>query len=121
MVKYADDLDATFGALADPTRRRILERLSRGDARVTDLAEPFEISLPAISRHLRVLEGAGLISRSRVGREHVIALAPAPMQSAGDWIDHYVRAWNRQFDSLQDYLKKVQGEGDAPSPSESGD
>lgn len=98
MVKRG--LDATFAALADPTRRGILEQLSRGPSRVTDLAEPYRISLPAVSRHLRVLEDAGLVVRSRVGREHRIRVDPAPIERARAWIGIYAEAWTRQLDAL---------------------
>jgi DNA-binding transcriptional ArsR family regulator len=115
MVKYsAASLDRTFGALADPTRRKILERLSRGDARVTQLAEPFSMSLPAISRHIAVLERAGLLKRRRSGRVHQLRIAPAPIRHAARWIDEYRRFWDGSLDSLAAYLER--GETKSPSP-----
>lgn len=101
-------LDVTFSALADPTRRKILERLSRSSARVTDLAGPFSISLPAVSRHLRVLETAGLLRRRRAGREHQIELQSAPLRSAGDWIEQYRSFWEGSLNALADYLENEQ-------------
>ncbi len=108
MVNQSAALTRTFSALSDPTRRGILERLSRGESRVAVLAEPYRISAPAISKHLRVLEGARLIRRSRVGREHRIRIDPAPLSAAKDWISRYAEAWTRQFESLDRYLR---GEG----------
>src|SRR5688572_29060020 len=106
MVKHrAATLDRTFGALADPTRRKILERLSRGDARVTELAEPFSMSLPAISRHIAVLERAGLLKRQRAGRVHQLELDPAPIEQASRWIEEYRRFWEGSLDSLASYLE----------------
>ncbi len=102
------ELDATFGMLADPTRRRILERLSHGQARVTDLAEPFAMSLPAISKHLRVLEEAGLVRRTRLGREHHLELKPAPIRDALRWMEQYRRFWEGSLDKLADYLEREQ-------------
>ncbi len=106
MVKcLPGSLDAAFAALSDPTRRRILERLSRGDARVTELAKPFSISLPAISKHLRVLEHAGLLKRRREGREIHVQIEPAPMKAASDWIEQYRRFWEGSLESLANYLE----------------
>ena len=110
MVKYnalSPSLDATFSALADPTRRRILESLSLRQKRVTDLAEPFAMSLPAVSKHLRVLEDAGLLKRKRFGREHHLQLDPAPMRDAQRWIEHYRKFWEGSLDSLASYLEKT--------------
>jgi DNA-binding transcriptional ArsR family regulator len=113
MVNYrAHDLDRTFGALADPTRRKILERLSRGDARVTDLARPFAMSLPAISRHIAVLERAGLLKRRRKGRVHQLKLESAPIRQAARWIDEYRRFWEGSLHSLAAYLER----GETKSP-----
>jgi DNA-binding transcriptional ArsR family regulator len=107
MVNYrATDLDRTFGALADPTRRKILERLSRGDSRVTDLARPFAMSLPAISRHIAVLERAGLLKRRRKGRVHQLKLESAPIRQAALWIDEYRRFWEGSLNSLAAYLER---------------
>lgn len=107
MVNYrATSLDRTFGALADPTRRKILEHLARADARVTDLARPFAMSLPAISRHIAVLERAGLLKRRRKGRVHQLRLRSAPIREASHWIDAYRRFWAGSLDSLAAYLER---------------
>ena len=98
-------MDRVFGALADPTRRAILERLSRGESAVTELAAPFSTSLPAISKHLRVLEDAGLIIRRNVGRQRICRITPAAMDSAAEWMNHYRRFWTEQLDELDVYLK----------------
>jgi DNA-binding transcriptional ArsR family regulator len=107
MVNYSPSfsLDATFAALADPTRRQILESLSRQQRRVKELAEPFAMSLPAVSKHLRVLENAGLLKRRRIGREHHIELEPAPMRNAMAWIEQYRKFWEGSLDALADYLE----------------
>ncbi len=102
------DLDATFAALADPTRRAMLARLSRGEAAVSELAEPFEMSLPAISKHLKVLERAGLISRGRDAQWRPCRIETAPLADAADWIDRHRRAWQHRFDRLDAYLDKLQ-------------
>jgi DNA-binding transcriptional ArsR family regulator len=108
MVNYsADSLNVTFAALADPTRRRILEKLSHQQQRVTDLAEPFAMSLPAVSKHLRILEDAGLLTRQRQGREHHLQLESAPMQQAQLWIEQYRKFWEGSLDSLASYLEKT--------------
>ncbi len=106
MVKRNEQLDRVFGALADPTRRGILEQLSHGESTVGTLAAPHNVSQPAISRHLRVLERAGLIRRERKGREHHIRVDPSSVEEAQDWIAHYARFWKRQFDAVDDYLTK---------------
>jgi DNA-binding transcriptional ArsR family regulator len=107
MVKRpARDLDATFAALAHPTRRAILARLAEGEISVKELAEPFEISAPAISRHLRVLEDAGLLAREIDGRVHRLHLEAEPMADALDWIAHYGRFWETQLDSLERFLDR---------------
>ncbi len=109
MVKYTGaTLDRTFTALADPTRRRILQHLAQGDQCVTELARPHAISLPAVSRHLRVLERAGLITRQQTGRVHQLALQAQPMQQASDWIEKYRSYWEGSFDRLDEYLQKIQ-------------
>jgi DNA-binding transcriptional ArsR family regulator len=109
MVKYPPRLlDRTFAALADPTRRRILEHLAQGDRCVTDLARPYAMSLPAVSKHLRVLEKAGLIRRRRRGRVHSLKLEAAPMQQAQAWIEEYRKFWEANFDRLDEYLKQLQ-------------
>lgn len=104
----ADQLSMIFAALADPTRRAILARLSDGDATVTELAEPFSISLPAISRHLKVLEKAGLISRSRSGQWRSSTLQAAPLREASAWMEQYRRFWDASFDQLDAHLRRVQ-------------
>jgi DNA-binding transcriptional ArsR family regulator len=102
------DLNITFAALADPTRRAILARLASGAASVTELAEPFEMSLPAISKHLKVLERAGLIARGREAQWRPCRLAAGPLKDAADWLDHYRRFWDETFDRLEDYLRELQ-------------
>ena len=116
MVKYKSrHLDRTFAALSDPTRRRILEHLSGGDRCVTDLAKPYRMSLPAVSKHLRVLERAGLVRRSRCGRVHRLKLEAAPMQQAQQWIEEYRRFWEQSFDRLEEYLKELQKNEKTPT------
>jgi DNA-binding transcriptional ArsR family regulator len=108
MVKYSDQsLDATFSALSDPTRRAILARLAKGGAQVTELAEPFGISLPAVSKHLKVLEKAKLITRHKDGRIHRFTVNPSPIDSARSWIETYQHFWEQQLDSLAVYLEKA--------------
>ena len=108
MVKYrTDSLDATFAALADPTRRAILARLSRGESSVSELAQPFDVSLPAISRHLRVLEHAGLLERHKRGRVRHCRVDPRRMKEAAEWIARYQRFWESQFDALAKYLNET--------------
>jgi DNA-binding transcriptional ArsR family regulator len=104
-----DRLSVVFAALADPTRRAIIARLADGEATVTELAEPFPISLPAISRHLKVLERAGLISRSRSGQWRSSALEAAPLKEATDWMERYRVFWDTSFDRLDAHLRRVQG------------
>lgn len=109
MVKCSSgSLNRTFAALADPTRRRILEHLATGDRCVTDLARPYRMSLPAVSKHLRVLENAGLVRRKREGRVHRLKLEAKPMQQAQAWIEEYRRFWEESFDRLDEYLKQLQ-------------
>ncbi|HWO58348.1 MAG TPA: metalloregulator ArsR/SmtB family transcription factor [bacterium] len=103
-----DTLSSTFAALADPTRRAILARLSRGEAAVTELAKPFNMSLPAVSKHLKVLEHAGLIERGRAAQWRPCRLAPAPLKEAADWVADYRRFWEESFDRLDAYLLDVQ-------------
>jgi DNA-binding transcriptional ArsR family regulator len=105
-----DAMSMTFAALADPTRRAILARLALGETSVTQLAEPFEISLPAVSKHLKVLERAGLISRGREAQWRPCKLEAQPLQQAAGWLDEYRRFWEESFDRLDDYLKKLQAE-----------
>ena len=99
-------LDRTFAALSDPTRRAILEHLSAGPAMVRELAQPFRVSRPAISKHLRVLERAGLVHRQRDGRMSRCALDATPMKDAADWVERYRRFWEQQLDALARYLEK---------------
>jgi len=101
------DLSVTFGALADPTRRAILARLASGEATVSELGEPFEMSGPAISKHLRVLERAGLISRGREAQWRPCRLVGAPLKDAADWLEEYRRFWEDSFDRLDDYLREL--------------
>lgn len=103
-----DPLSATFAALADPTRRAMLARLSRGEATVTELAGPFDISLPAISRHLKVLERAGLIERGREAQWRPARLAPEPLREVDGWLQQYRRHWEESFDRLDAYLRELQ-------------
>jgi DNA-binding transcriptional ArsR family regulator len=110
MVKQPDSLNATFGALADPTRRAILERLSEGEASVGELAEPFDVSLPAISKHLRVLEGSGLLTQEKQGRVRRCRLVAEPMRDAIEWIARYGQFWEGRFDALDEYLRRTAGE-----------
>jgi DNA-binding transcriptional ArsR family regulator len=108
MVKYsATTLNRTFAALADPTRRQILQSLARGDRCVTDLARPHAMSLPAISKHLRVLERAGLLRRRRYGRIHEMKLEVKPLKKAAQWVEEYRKFWEGSLDRLADYLEKT--------------
>ncbi len=100
-------LDLAFAALADPTRRRIVARLAHGEARVTDLAQPFAMSLNAVSKHLKQLERAGLVHRRRVGREHFLRLRPAPLRAVMQWALRYERFWNQRLDALGDFLNST--------------
>ena len=106
-----DHLSATFAALADPTRRAILARLATGEASVTQLAEPFEMSMPAISKHLKVLERAHLIGRGREAQWRPCRLEAAPLKDIADWIDHYRQFWEQSFDRLDDYLRELKARG----------
>ncbi len=103
-----DQLSATFAALADPTRRAILARLAEGDATVTELARPFPVSLPAISRHLKVLERAGLISRSRSAQSRPSSLRAEPLQEATAWMETYTAMWESRMDRLDEHLSELQ-------------
>jgi DNA-binding transcriptional ArsR family regulator len=104
-----DVLDRTFSALADPTRRAIVERLADGEASVTELAAPFAMSLPAVSKHLKVLEKAGLISRGRRAQWRPCRLEPEPLKEASDWLQEYRRLWEERLDRLDEYLQTLQG------------
>ena len=103
-----DTISNTFSALADPTRRAILARLALGETSVTELAAPFAMSMPAVSRHLRVLEKAGLIARGREAQWRPCKLKAGPLKQAADWLDEYRRFWEESFDRLDDYLKTLQ-------------
>ena len=109
MTKAAQRLDRTFGALADPTRRGILARLAKGEATVTELAEPFDISLPAVSKHLKVLERAGLIARGRERQWRPARLEAGPLREVADWTERYRRFWEESYDRLDEYLEDLQG------------
>jgi DNA-binding transcriptional ArsR family regulator len=103
-----DHLSTTFAALADPTRRAILARLTKSEASVTELAEPFKMSLPAISKHLKVLERAGLITRGREAQWRPCKLAPQPLREVDDWMEPFRRYWKETFDRLDEYLQELQ-------------
>jgi DNA-binding transcriptional ArsR family regulator len=111
MAPLADRLDRTFAALADPTRRAILARLTSGEASVLELAAPFDISLPAISKHLKVLERAGLITRGRERQWRPARLQAAPLKEVADWADQYRRFWEESYDRLDEYLEELQARG----------
>jgi len=108
MPQLADPLSATFAALADPTRRAILARLSLGETSVTELARPFAMSGPAVTKHLKVLEKAGLISRSREAQWRPARLEAAALKAVTEWLDDYRRLWEQSFDGLDDYLAELQ-------------
>jgi len=109
-----DPLSATFAALADPTRRAILSRLARGETSVGELARPFAMSGPAVTKHLKVLERAGLISRGRAAQQRPAKLEPEALKAATEWLDAYRRFWEEKFDDLDLYLKRLQSEGEKP-------
>lgn len=109
-----DQLSVTFAALSDPTRRAILTHLAQGEATVTELAEPFEMSLPAISKHLKVLERAGLITRGREAQWRPCQLNPEPLKDVDDWIEQYRQFWEQNLDRLADYLQELQTETKKP-------
>ena len=104
----ADSLTATFAALADPTRRAILARLASGACSVTELAQPFEMSLPAVSKHLRVLERAGLVARGREAQYRPVAIDASPLREVADWAEHYRHLWEGRLDRLGAYLRELQ-------------
>ncbi len=112
MVKYSERLDLTFAALADPTRRAILARLERAEAgaSITDLAAPFEIKLPAVMKHLDVLNDAGLITRTKAGRTVTVRLSPEPMRAATEWLHRYERFWSASLDRLAAYAERRETE-----------
>ena len=103
----SEQLDATFAALADPTRRAILARLTKGEATVNELAAPFDVSLPAISKQLKVLERAGLVTRGREAQWRPCRLEAAPLGNVAEWLETYRRFWEEQFDRLDDYLRNI--------------
>src|SRR5436309_13011636 len=111
MATATDQLDRTFAALADPTRRAILARLAGGEASVTELAEPFEMSLPAVSKHLKVLERAGLIARGRERQWRPARLQAGPLREVAAWTERYRRFWEESYDRLGEYLEELQGGG----------
>lgn len=111
MATATDRLDSVFAALADPTRRAILARLSVGEATVTQLAEPFEMTLPAVSKHLKVLERAGLIARGRLRQWRPARLEAGPLKEVAEWAERYRRFWEESYDRLDEYLEELQGRG----------
>jgi DNA-binding transcriptional ArsR family regulator len=114
MQAQTDKLSTTFAALADPTRRAILARLATGEASVKDLAKPFKMSLPAVSKHLKVLENARLIRRSRNAQWRPCYLEPAPLKEAADWVDQYRKFWEESLDRLDAYLQELQASAEKP-------
>ena len=108
MPVTTDHLSATLSALADPTRRAILARLASGEATVTEIASPFDMSMPAVSRHLKVLEHAGLITRGREAQWRPCRITAAPLKDVADWVAQYKQFWTESFDRLDDYLREVQ-------------
>ena len=108
LLVQTDPLSAQFAALADPTRRAILARLTRGEASVNELAVPFDMSLPAVSKHLKVLEKAGLISRGKQAQWRPARLEPLALKGIAEWLEHYRRYWDKSFNRLDEYLRKIQ-------------
>src|SRR6266508_4216486 len=121
MPTDSDTLSLTFAALADPTRRAMLARLAQGPATVKELAEPFKISLPAISKHLKVLEHAGLIERGREAQWRPTQLQAAPLKEVSTWLEQYRTTWEESFDRLDEYIRKLQADKRGPSHGLSGD
>lgn len=117
MQPATDHLSATFQALADPTRRAILARLALGETSVSELAKPFEMSMPAVSKHLKVLEHAGLISRSRDAQMRPCKIEAQALRQADEWLEEYRRLWEQRLDRLEDYLKAVQIQAKAAQPA----
>jgi DNA-binding transcriptional ArsR family regulator len=109
-------LDNTLSALADPTRRAILARLAQGEATVTELAQPFDMTMPAVTKHLKVLERAGLITRRREAQRRPCRLAPGPLQEVANWVDEYRPYWEARFDRLDEYLREVQDKREELAP-----
>jgi DNA-binding transcriptional ArsR family regulator len=116
-----DRLSTTLAALADPTRRAILARLALGQTAVTELAAPFDMSLPAVSKHLKVLERAGLIARGRAAQWRPCRLEAAPLKEVADWIEHYRRFWEQSLDRLEGYLHALQAQGEKVEKSDKAD
>ena len=114
-MSYEQQLDATFAALADPTRRAILARLAEGEATVNELAAPFSMSLQAVSKHLKVLERAGLITRGKDAQWRPCRLAPAPLRDVAAWTEQYRRLWDERYDHLEGYLQELKEETDEPA------
>jgi DNA-binding transcriptional ArsR family regulator len=112
-----DQLSLTFASIADPTRRAILARLSAGEATVNELSKPFHMTLPAVSKHLKVLEKAGLIERSRNAQWRPCRLSAKPLRDAAAWIEGYRKFWEQSFERLDEYLQQMQAEADPPSES----
>jgi DNA-binding transcriptional ArsR family regulator len=110
MVKYSEQLDSTFGALADPTRRAILATLMLGEASISKLAEPYRMSLPAVMKHIRVLEQAGLVSQEKTGRTRHCRLAAQPLKDAEQWISQYRQFWEGTLDSLERFLEQPENQ-----------
>lgn len=106
MVEYGFQLDAVFGSLADPTRRDILARLMQGRLTISEIALPYDISLAAISKHLKILEGANMIRKERHGREKFVSISPAALKNADEYLRQYESIWNERFDALDAYLKE---------------
>lgn len=119
MQTQADRLNSTFAALADPTRRAILARLSNGEASVQDLAKPFKMTLPAVSKHLKVLEKARLIRRSRSAQWRPCYLEAAPLKEAAEWVERYRKFWEESFDRLDAYLQELQATAETPKKKKS--
>jgi DNA-binding transcriptional ArsR family regulator len=111
MTTATDQLDRTFAALADPTRRAILARLAAGEASVTELAQPFEMSMPAVSKHLKVLERAGLIARGRKRQWRPARLEAGPLKEVAEWTERYRRFWEESYDRLDEYLDELKARG----------
>lgn len=107
MVNYPANLDLTFSALSDPTRRAIISQLAQGEVSIMELARPFDISLPAVSKHVRVLENAGLLVRKKMGRVHYCRLNPRPLRDAAQWLVFYQRFWDAKLDALADFLEET--------------
>jgi DNA-binding transcriptional ArsR family regulator len=120
MPMSVDPLSATFAALADPTRRAMLARLSKGEATVTELAEPFELSLPAISKHLKVLQRAGLVEQGRQAQWRPCTLKPERLRDASEWIGQYRRHWEDSLERLDDYLREIQQDHEQQDGKEQG-